>query len=197
MPSSNDINLSSIRSPGTHFLISSQIPQCTSPISHNAPFCNRNVHMCAHFCYKMMHYGIMGYLSNALWDLRDGSIHFSNNPLVTHHKFHLKIIFLIYFFSGASEFIFIDSLIVVNTTFKDMHIKLSTLNAFYVPCFVKHLCWCFTFSDLNKLFSSHNVQLYFFDYKSLNTPPCYGQLELSPPNAMTCPEFARLSKWMV
>ena len=28
-----------------------QIPRCASPISHNAPFCNRNVHMCAHFCY--------------------------------------------------------------------------------------------------------------------------------------------------
>ena len=25
-----------------------QIPQCTSPISHNAPFYSRNVHMCAH-----------------------------------------------------------------------------------------------------------------------------------------------------
>ena len=27
-------------------------------ISHNAIFCNRNVHMCAHFCYKMVHCGI-------------------------------------------------------------------------------------------------------------------------------------------
>ena len=34
------------------------IPQCTSHISHNAPFCNRNVHLCAHFCYKMVHCGI-------------------------------------------------------------------------------------------------------------------------------------------
>ena len=25
---------------------------------HNAPFCNRNVHMCAHFCYKMVLCGI-------------------------------------------------------------------------------------------------------------------------------------------
>ena len=24
-------------------------------ISHNAPFCNRNVQTCAHFCYKMVH----------------------------------------------------------------------------------------------------------------------------------------------
>ena len=36
----------------------SQIPQCRCFISQNAPFCNRNVHMCAHFCYTMMHYGI-------------------------------------------------------------------------------------------------------------------------------------------
>ena len=35
-----------------------QIPQCISWISHNAPFCNRNVHTCAHFCYKMVHCGI-------------------------------------------------------------------------------------------------------------------------------------------
>ena len=35
-----------------------QIPQCTSSISNNAPFCNRNVYMCAHFCYKMVHCGI-------------------------------------------------------------------------------------------------------------------------------------------
>ena len=34
-----------------------QIPQCTCPMSHNALFCNRNMHMCAHFCYKMMHCG--------------------------------------------------------------------------------------------------------------------------------------------
>ena len=45
-----------------------QIPPCTCPIFHNAPFCNRNVHMCAHFCYKMMHCGefvqcIMGFVS--------------------------------------------------------------------------------------------------------------------------------------
>ena len=35
-----------------------QILQCTSPISHNAPLCNRNVHMHAHFCFKIMHCGI-------------------------------------------------------------------------------------------------------------------------------------------
>ena len=37
------------------------IPQYTSHISHNAPFCNRNVHICAHFCYKMVYCG-------NLWD---------------------------------------------------------------------------------------------------------------------------------
>ena len=36
----------------------SQVPQCTWQISHNATFCNRNVHTCAHFCYKMVHCGI-------------------------------------------------------------------------------------------------------------------------------------------
>ena len=36
----------------------SQIPQRTSPISHNASFCNRNVHMHAHFCYKIAICGI-------------------------------------------------------------------------------------------------------------------------------------------
>ena len=35
-----------------------QIPQCTSPVSHNVPICSRNVYICAHFCYKMVHYGI-------------------------------------------------------------------------------------------------------------------------------------------
>ena len=36
----------------------SQILQYTSPISHNAPFCNRNVHIIAHLCYKMVYCGI-------------------------------------------------------------------------------------------------------------------------------------------
>ena len=46
-----------------HFIIRpiSQISQCIGKCtnaSHNAPFCNRNVHKCAHFCYKMVHCGI-------------------------------------------------------------------------------------------------------------------------------------------
>ena len=49
----------------------SQIPQCTNPISHNASRCNRNVHTCAHFCYKVVHCGCV---YDALWDLWDGSI---------------------------------------------------------------------------------------------------------------------------
>ena len=36
----------------------SQIPQCIRKISHNATFCNRNVHTCTHFCYQMLHCGI-------------------------------------------------------------------------------------------------------------------------------------------
>ena len=30
-------------------------------ISHNAPFCKRNVHTCAYFCYNMVHYGILNW----------------------------------------------------------------------------------------------------------------------------------------
>ena len=45
-----------------------QTPQCTSPISHDALLCYKNVHVSAtRWC-------IMGYLSDALWDLQDGSI---------------------------------------------------------------------------------------------------------------------------
>ena len=33
----------------------SQIQQYITQISHNAPLCNRNVHTCAHFCYKVVH----------------------------------------------------------------------------------------------------------------------------------------------
>ena len=39
----------------------SQITQCIRQIFHNAPFCNRNVHPCAHFCYKGVHCGILGW----------------------------------------------------------------------------------------------------------------------------------------
>ena len=35
-----------------------QILQCIRQISHNAQFCNRDVHMCAHFCYKTVHCGM-------------------------------------------------------------------------------------------------------------------------------------------
>ena len=46
-----------------HFVFSVNRPaaqtlHCTSPISHNAPLCNRNVHMCAYCCYKVAHCGI-------------------------------------------------------------------------------------------------------------------------------------------
>ena len=48
-------------------MLTSQNPQCIRQISHNAPFCNRNMHMCAYFCYKMVHCGtwdwcIMGFV---------------------------------------------------------------------------------------------------------------------------------------
>ena len=44
-----------------------QIPQCNYPISHNAPFCNRNVNTCARFCYKMVHGGPMWGTPKKCW----------------------------------------------------------------------------------------------------------------------------------
>ena len=42
-----------------------KIPQCTSPVSHNVPFCNRNVHV--HI--SVTKWCIVGYVSNALWEM--------------------------------------------------------------------------------------------------------------------------------
>ena len=49
----------------------SQIPQCTNSISHYTPFCYRNVHISVTKCC------IVWYLTDALWDLWDGSIEYT------------------------------------------------------------------------------------------------------------------------
>ena len=36
----------------------SQMLQCIRQIIHNAPLCNRNVHMCAHSCFKVVFCGL-------------------------------------------------------------------------------------------------------------------------------------------
>ena len=36
-------------------------------LSHNALFCNRNVHTCAHFCYKMVYCGIWNSCMVGFW----------------------------------------------------------------------------------------------------------------------------------
>ena len=46
----------------------SQIPLCIWQISHNAPFCNRNVHI------SVTKWCIVGYGTGALWDLYNRSI---------------------------------------------------------------------------------------------------------------------------
>ena len=74
-----------------------QIPQCTSPISHNAPFCNRNVHTCAHFCHKMVHYGIfvwciVGFVRWVYWlDSINGSF-FQSSMMDFNHLDHFSLI---------------------------------------------------------------------------------------------------------
>ena len=74
-----------------HIFLNAQIPQCTSPISHNAPFCNRNI-SATKWC-------IVGYLADALWDLWGGPIGFdnticdyiwNNNKSQLHSKFFFK-----------------------------------------------------------------------------------------------------------
>ena len=49
----------------------SQIPRCICPISHNPPICNRNVHTCAHFRYKMMHCAIFLWHIVGLYEAND------------------------------------------------------------------------------------------------------------------------------
>ena len=51
---------------------------CHIPEAENATFCNRNVHVCT-FITKWC---IVGYLSDALWDLCDGSIVASISSLI-------------------------------------------------------------------------------------------------------------------
>ena len=47
-----------------------QMLQCTCSMHHDAPFCNRNVHICAHFYYEICYVC----LSGEFGDLWDGSI---------------------------------------------------------------------------------------------------------------------------
>ena len=50
-----------------------QITQCISLVSYNAPLCNRNVHLCAPFCYKIVHCGIWAWciVGFTRWDCCD------------------------------------------------------------------------------------------------------------------------------
>ena len=57
-----------------------QITQCTSSISHNAPFCNRNVH--THVDISVTKWCIVGYGTGALCDLCNRS-HFIVNPIIS------------------------------------------------------------------------------------------------------------------
>ena len=63
----------------------SHTPQCTSPISHYVTFCNRNVHI----VISVTKWCIVGYFSDALWDLWDWSILycFNNLQLTTDNPF--------------------------------------------------------------------------------------------------------------
>ena len=55
----------------------SQVPQCIDQISHNAPFCNINVHTksCIVWCG-----------TSVLWDLHNGSIRLLTLPVDEYNK---------------------------------------------------------------------------------------------------------------
>ena len=66
---------------------------CTNPtmhqsyFPHNIPFCSRNVHSCAHFCYKMVHcetcFGcIMGFVRRVYGCYPD----WHSRPVMWHHQ---------------------------------------------------------------------------------------------------------------
>ena len=60
-----------------------QIPQCTSLLSQNAPFCNKNVQWC-----------ILEYVSDALWNLWDGSTGWRHTNINASHLTGLWILCL-------------------------------------------------------------------------------------------------------
>ena len=62
----------------------SPLTHCTNPSTHQsdihyASFCNRNEHTCAHFCYKMVHYGIF---VSCLTGLCDGRVCLMDHALM-------------------------------------------------------------------------------------------------------------------
>ena len=61
-----------------------QTPQCIKQLSHTAQFCDRNVHTCAYFCYKVGH---CGKWTAALWDL-------CKRSLICHIAFHMACVYL-------------------------------------------------------------------------------------------------------
>ena len=68
----------------------SQIPQCTSPISHNAPvpyptMSHFVTEMCTCVHISVSKWCIVGYLSDALWDLQDGTWDHIASTSFRHH----------------------------------------------------------------------------------------------------------------
>ena len=76
----------------------SQIPQCTSQISYDAPFCNKNVLECTHFCYKMVYCVILNWCIVGLWYESSGmsiQILANSNAVETCAKFGGYMVFIL------------------------------------------------------------------------------------------------------
>ena len=83
-----------------------QIPQCTSRTSYNAPFCNRNVHVCTFLLKKWC---IVGHLSDALWDLWDGSFNFCSRVTFLYGQLLHNTLWYHMIWSVFSKFLPIDT----------------------------------------------------------------------------------------
>ena len=65
----------------------SQIQQFFRQMSHNAPFCNRNVHTYSHFCYKLEHCGIWdGWIVRFVQQVYCPKYQWSNPEGYGHHR---------------------------------------------------------------------------------------------------------------
>ena len=69
----------------------SQISQCNCPIYQHAPFCNRNVHMCAHFCFTMVHCGMfvwcmVGFGGSIDWQWKNHAVYGVFFPMPNYNK---------------------------------------------------------------------------------------------------------------
>ena len=157
----------------------SQIPQCTSPLSHNASFCNRNVHKCAHFCYKMVHCTIrdlciVGYLQQAYFKYQQFESTSTKPNQTKHHTF---LTFITSTFSLTINAIPIDVLTAISNgvsyRFPCVWLKIEWVSS---PTFNMNIAWRHQMKTVSLLlaFCEANPSV------TNGFPLCYVYIELRP-----------------